>query len=83
MNEINRMDIASVWSNVGAAVESASHAAESIRVIVDSARASVDSIVQDAADAASALRDVTLDLKRNPSLLIRERKADRLEETEQ
>ncbi len=83
MDEINRMDISSVWSNVSSAVESASHAAESVRGIVDSARASVDGIVQDAAEAASALRDVTLELKRNPSLLIRERKTSRLEETEQ
>ena len=82
MNEINRMDIASAWSNVSATVESAAHAAESIRTMVGSARANVDSIVQDAAEAVSALRDVTQELKRNPSLLIRERKTDRLEETE-
>ncbi|MBQ6330333.1 MAG: MCE family protein [Kiritimatiellae bacterium] len=81
MNEINRMDIASVWSNVSAAVDSAAHAAEGIRTVVDAARSSVDSVVGSVAEAAESLRDVTMELKRNPSLLIREREAAPLEET--
>ena len=82
MNEINRMDIASVWSNVSAAVDSAAHAAEGIRTVVDAARSSVDSVVGSVAEAAESLRDVTMELKRNPSLLIREREAAPLQETE-
>ena len=81
MNEINRMDIASVWSNVSAAVDSAAHAAEGIRTIIDAARSGVDSIVGNVTEAAESLRDVTQELKRNPSLLIREREAAPLEET--
>ena len=81
MNEINHMDIASVWSNVSAAVDSAAHAAEGIRTVVDAARSSVDSVVGSVAEAAESLRDVTMELKRNPSLLIREREAAPLEET--
>ena len=81
MNEINRMDIASAWSNVSAAVDSAAHAAEGIRTMIDAARSGVDSIVGNVTEAAESLRDVTMELKRNPSLLIREREATPLEET--
>ena len=81
MNEINRMDIASAWSNVSAAVDSAAHAAEGIRTMIDAARSGVDSIVGNVTEAAESLREVTMELKRNPSLLIREREAPPLEET--
>ena len=81
MNEINHMDIASVWSNVSAAVDSAAHAAEGIRTVVDAARSRVDGVMGSVAEAAESLRDVTMELKRNPSLLIREREAAPLEET--
>ncbi len=82
MNVINRMDIASAWSNVSTIVESAARATEGIRTIVDSVREGVDRMVEDAAEAATSLRSVTEELKRNPSLLIRNREASRLEETE-
>ena len=82
MNEMNRMDIASAWSNVSAAVDSAAHAAEGIRTMIDAARSGVDSIVGNVTEAAESLRDVTMELKRNPSLLIRERVPARLDETE-
>ena len=82
MNEINRMDIASAWSNVSATVESAARATEGISTIIDSAREGVGRIVDEAAEAVTSLRSVTEELKRNPSLLIRERSAGRLEETE-
>lgn len=82
MNEIKRMDIASAWSNVSAAVESAAQATEGIRTIVDSAREGVNRMVEEAAEAVTSLRDVTAELKRNPSLIIRERKAAPLDETE-
>ena len=82
MNEINRMDIASAWSNVSATVESAALATEGIRTVIDSAREGVNRMVEEAAEAVTSLRDMAEELKRNPSLIIRERKADPLEETE-
>ena len=42
----------------------------------------MDSVVGSVAEAAESLRDVTMELKRNPSLLIREREAAPLQETE-
>ena len=82
MNEINRMDIASAWSNVSATVESAAQATEGIRTIIDSAREGVGRIVDEAAEAATSLRAMAEELRRNPSLAIRERKAAPLDETE-
>ncbi|MBO7684643.1 MAG: MCE family protein [Kiritimatiellae bacterium] len=82
MNEINRMDVASVWSNVSAAVDSAAQATEGVRTIIDAAKSGVDSIVGNVVEAAESLREATQELKRNPSLLIRERRPGRLDETE-
>lgn len=82
MNEINRMDIASAWSNVSATVESAAQATEGIRTIIDSAKEGVGRIVEEAAEAATSLRAMAEELRRNPSLAIRERKAAPLDETE-
>ena len=82
MNEINRMDIASAWSNISATVESAAQATEGIRTIIDSAREGVGRIVDEAAEAATSLRAMAEELRRNPSLAIRERKAAPLDETE-
>lgn len=82
MNEINRMDIASAWSNVSATVESAAQATEGIRTIIDSAKEGVGRIVEEAAEAATSLRAMAEELRQNPSLAIRERKAAPLDETE-
>ena len=81
MNELNRMDVSSVWSNVSATVESAAHATAGVRTVVDSVRSGIDGMVENVSEAAASLRDVARELRRNPSLLVREREAAPLEET--
>ena len=82
MNQINRMDLDAAWSNIHSAVESMARASEGVCNMLETRRGDFDRIVEDAAEAASSLRDTAAELRRNPSLLVRERRAGRLDETE-
>ena len=82
MNQINAMDISAAWSNVNAAVESLSRATETVMTTLETRRADIDRVVEDFAESAASVRELTSDLKRNPSLLVRERIPARLDETE-
>ena len=82
MSGINSIDVASVCSNASAAVRSAAMAANGIRAMVDSLKCGVDGVAESVSDAADYLRDLARELRSNPSLLVRERRAAPLEETE-
>lgn len=82
MNQINRMDLDSAWSNIHSAVESLARASEGVCGMLEARRGDFDRIVEDAAEAAAALRETSTELRRNPSLLLRERRPAPLEETE-
>ncbi len=81
VNQINNMDFASVWSNVSVTVEQIAESTRSMRTVLDAHRSEIGRIVDNAADAAESLKDLASELKRNPSMLIRERRAERLDET--
>ena len=81
MNQINTMDFAGVWSNISVTVEHVAESARSVRSILDARQSEIGQIVDSAADAAAALKDFAEELKRNPSALVRERRAEPLEET--
>ena len=82
MNQINKMDLDAAWSNVHVAVESLSRTAEGVMNTLETRRADIDRIIENCAEASSSLRDMASELKRNPSLIIRERRPGRLDETE-
>lgn len=81
MNQINAMDFAAVWSNISTTVEQVSESTRSARTILDARRSEIGQIVDSAAEAASSFRDFAAELKRNPSAIIRERRAEPLDET--
>ena len=81
MNQINTMDFAGVWSNVSVTVEQVSESVRSVRSILNARQSEIGQIVDSTADAAAALKDFAEELKRNPSALIRERRAEQLDET--
>ena len=81
MNQINAMDFAGVWSNISVTVEHVAESARSVRSILDARQSEIGQMVDSATDAAEALKDFVEELKRNPSALIRERRAEPLEET--
>ena len=81
MNQINRMDLNVVWSNISTTVMHISESARSLRGIMEERHADIGQIIEDAADATSSLKSFAAELKRNPSAIIRERRAEPLDET--
>lgn len=82
MNQINKMDIEKAWSNISASVSALAAATDGVRVMVNSRQSDLERIMENISEASAALRAVTLELRRNPSLLIRERNPQPLVETE-
>ena len=82
MNQINKIDFDAARSNVNVAVESAARTAADVMTMLESSRADILRIVENVAEATESLRDLSAELKRNPSLLLRERVHSPLDETE-
>ena len=82
MNQINRMDLGTAWSNLNSAVESLARAAEGAKNMLEARQGDIDRMLDDLSATSAAVRDLAGELRRNPSLLIRERRPTRLEETE-
>ena len=81
MDQINRMDIAGVWSNVSASVESLARLSDGVQSTLESSRSDAERIIGNLSSAAAAVRDLVERLREHPSLLIREHEAQRLPET--
>lgn len=82
MNQINRMDLEAAWSNIANAVESLSRVSEGARVMMESRQDELETILEDLSQTSASVKELTAELKKNPSLLIRERIPEPLEETE-
>lgn len=82
MNQINRMDLNAAWSNINASVEALAAATDSARTMIQTRQSDVDRVLDDVSETVTSLKALSAELKRNPSLLIRERTPARLEETE-
>lgn len=82
MNQINHMDIAGVWSNVSASVESLAHLVDGTKAMLESGRDDADRILGNISAAAASVRGLVDQLHDNPSLLVRERREKPLPETE-
>ena len=82
MNQINRMDLASVWSNVSLTVESLARISAFSKSMLEGRQVEVERVVDNLSDVTASLRELSSELKRNPSLLLRERTPVRLRETE-
>lgn len=82
MDQINRMDIAGVWSNVSASVESLARLSDGVKSTLEASRSDAERIIGNLSGTAAAVRDLMERLRENPSLLIREHEEKRLPETE-
>ena len=82
LNQINRMDLNTAWSNLNASVEALAAATDGVKTMVQTRQGDVDRILDDISETAVSLKGISAELKRNPSLLVRERTPSRLEETE-
>ena len=81
MNQINKMDFVSVWSNISSVAESSAKIVESVDGLVESQRAGISEAVKHIGSAAAEVSELAERLKENPSLLLRESDADPLPET--
>ena len=82
LNQINRMDLNVAWSNINASVEALAVATDGARTMIQTRQGDVDRILDDLSETTVSLKGLSAELKRNPSLLIRERTPERLDETE-
>ena len=82
LNQINQMDLSSAWSNVAASVESLARTASAAQLMLEARQNDIDRMLDDLSSTAGNLKDMASELKHNPSLIIRDRKPTRLEETE-
>lgn len=82
MTQINRMDLMAVWSNVSSTVSSFATASDGVATLLESKRADFERMLDDLAETASSIKTASAELMRNPSLLLRERIPEPLDETE-
>ena len=81
MNQINKMDLSATWSNISTAVESLARVSESARIMVEARQGEIDQLMVNMTEAAQSTKELLNELKLNPSLLVREREYEPLEET--
>lgn len=81
MNQVNKMDLNTFWSNLNASVENVSHCAESVNVTVQSRQADVAHILDDLTATSQSLRELSAELRQNPSVIVRGVDRPPLEET--
>ena len=81
MNQINTMDFGAAWSNVSASVETMSQVMRTTQEILESKKGDFERIVDNVSAAADSIRECASEIKANPSLLLRERAPDPLDET--
>jgi len=81
MNQINRMDFNAFWSNLNASVEHVSQCAETANVLIQSRQADVANILDNLSATSESLRELSAELRQNPSVLVRGAERPALEET--
>ena len=81
LNQLNKMDFVSVWSNVVRLTGSAADVCESANDLIDSQKGRINDTLQNFDSAVSSLRTFAETISDNPSLLLRPRDAEPLPET--
>ena len=82
LNQIHRMDLNAAWSNIHTSVEALAAATDSAKTMIQTRQGDLDRILDDISETTMSLKGLSAELRRNPSLLIRERTPMPLEETE-
>ncbi len=81
MNQLNKMDFMSLWSNITTVASSAARLASNADALVEGQRSTVASILQNMEDMSSRLKELMRSLNENPSLLLRPADPQPLPET--
>jgi paraquat-inducible protein B len=82
MNQINKMDLTTAWSNISQSISSFASAAEGLMRMVDGFQPGVERIVENLEEASSSIRDAAEAVKRNPARLFSDDEPEALPETE-
>ena len=82
MHEIQMVNLMQAWTNISETVNSVKQVSDDIRTIMETRKSDIEKIVEDMSATASSVRELAEELKSNPSLLLRERVAEPLPETE-
>ena len=81
VNHLNRMNLPSVGSNVTEIVESTAKLTSDLDVLVETSTPQIGVILENLSAASASLREFADEIKENPSLLLRSRDNEPLEET--
>lgn len=81
MTQINSMDLVSVWSNVSSVASSSASITENVDELVDEVMAGIASVVRNIDETAVELKELSSELRENPSLLLRPNDPEPLPET--
>ena len=81
MNQINHMDFEGTWRKLAGVADSVTQLSQNANGILEDQRARIAQILANLEDASGAIRDLALELKADPSLLIRPATPENLPET--
>lgn len=82
MNQINRMDLNSFWSNINASVESVSAMTLSSQHLMESYQPELERMVKNLEETSASLREFSETIRQNPATLLRSQSMEPLSETE-
>ncbi len=81
MQQLNGIDVVSVWSNVASVAESSAAITKNVDELVDGVKGGVSSVVRNVDETTTELKGLVEELRANPSLLIRSNDPEPLPET--
>jgi paraquat-inducible protein B len=81
VNQINTMDLVTVWSNVNASVDALSRTMQSVQGLVESCRGDVARTVENMTETISNMREFSQTVKENPARLLHDAPPAPLDET--
>jgi ABC-type transporter Mla subunit MlaD len=81
MNQINKMDLSTAWSNISASISSLAAATEGVARMVEGHQGKIAKIVENLEEASESIREFADTVKRNPASLLSEDVPERLDET--
>ena len=81
VNQINTMDLVSVWSNVSTSVDALSRTMQSVQGVVESCRGDAARAMEDLSETVSNMREFSQEVKDNPARLLHDAPPAPLDET--
>ena len=82
LNQLDEMDLSTAWSNVAVSVDSLARTASAVQTMLETRQGDIDRMIDDLSESAQSVKEMASELKHNPSLILRDRKPARLDETE-